>query len=87
MVTTPESIFLKMSTRDQWNLKDPDKKDAWVVRERARRACCGRMSEQPVCRVLDAAGGPEPPARCCLLEPPPHWALGAADGPGPSAMT
>ena len=32
MVTTPESIFLKMSTRDQWNLKDPDKKDAWVVR-------------------------------------------------------
>ena len=32
MVTTPESIFLKMSTRDQWNLKDPDKKDAWIVR-------------------------------------------------------
>ena len=32
MVTTPESIFLKMSTRDQWNLKDLDKKDAWVVR-------------------------------------------------------
>ena len=32
MVTTPESIFLKMSTRDQWNLKDLDKKDAWIVR-------------------------------------------------------
>ena len=44
-----------------------------------------RMSEQPVCEALDAADGPEPPARSRMSEQPMCRVLDAAAGPVPPA--